>query len=207
MARGIRHPANGPDEPRGLGAGGTRRADSWRRCAWFEPYEPTPSGKAFLTALWRQSFGDDSQDVEWFVSEYELPVPPAWRADTPFTYRCPDFACGNGSRVFIVELKTERGSYQPRQMADYLRLTRYKLPDHWTDLALLGPHRPGATPAHDERQRYAELTWAGIPDLLRSSFPGDNGSARLCAFLAQDLALAAARPRKPTRAAGARRRR
>lgn len=158
------------------------------RCAWFEPYEPTGAGRAFLRGLWAAAVGDAGEQLPWFVSEYALPVPPAWRSDIPFTYRCPDFACGDGSRVLIVELKTERGSYQPRQMADYLRLARHKLPDCWTDVVLLGPHRPGASPPHDDRQRYAELTWAGVPALLREHFPNDVRAAQLCAFLGVELA-------------------
>lgn len=161
---------------------------SGHRCAWFEPYEPTDRGKALLQALSRAAFGDAAEDIPWFVSEYELPVPPAWRTDIPFTYRCPDFACGDGRRVLIVELKTERGSYQGRQMSDYLRLARHKLPDSWTDVALLAPHRPGAKPQRDDRQRYAELTWADVPDFLTASFPGDGRAERLAAFLAADLA-------------------
>ena len=80
---------------------------------------------------WKQSrleaFGDHG-DAAWFVSEFYLPVPEAWRTEIPYTYRCPDFSCGAGDRVLIVELKTEQaGSHSARQMVDYLRLVRHKL--------------------------------------------------------------------------------
>lgn len=161
-----------------------------RACAWFEPYAPTERGRAFLRTLWASAFGDTGE-TSWFVSEYPLPVPPEWRAEIPFTYRCPDFACGAEDRLLVVELKTERSSYQPQQMADYLRLVRHKLPDCATDVALLAPHRPRATPPHDERQRYAELTWADIPTILADAFGDDPRAQRLSTFLAADLAAPA----------------
>src|SRR5689334_14353242 len=108
-----------------------------RRCAWFESYPPTDRGARFLCSLWSAGFGDAPDHLAWFVSEYDLPVPEEWRTEIPFTYRCPDFACGTADRVLILELKTERGSYQPRQMVDYLRLVRHKLPSHRSDVALL----------------------------------------------------------------------
>jgi hypothetical protein len=157
-------------------------------CRWFEHYEPTERGKAFLRGLSEAAFGGANEQVAWFVSEYALPVPPAWRNDIPFTYRCPDFACGDVARVLIVELKTERGSYQPRQMVDYLRLARHTFPDCWTDVVLLGPHRPGARPPHDDRQRYAELTWADVPARLLEHFGDDPRATQLCAFLHAELA-------------------
>lgn len=158
-----------------------------QRCAWFETYQPTDQGRAFLQGLWECAFGSGGP-VSWFVSEFELPVPSLWRADIPFTYRCPDFACGGEKQVLIVELKTERGSYSARQMADYLRLARHKLPDCRTDVVLLAPHRPGAMPSRDERQRYGELTWADVVELLPASFPGGGRAQQLTAFLLSDLA-------------------
>jgi hypothetical protein len=122
--------------------------------AWFLPYPPIPAGAAFLALLWRSAFrAAPASAIEWLVSEYELPVPPEWRADIGLTYGCPDFACRAGDHVLIIELKTERGSYRVRQMPDYIRLARRKHPDDWVDLVLLGPTRPGASPSCDERQR------------------------------------------------------
>ena len=158
------------------------------KCDWFLTYEPTAHGSAFLRALWVQAFGDAPDAVEWFVSEYELPVPEEWRQDIRFTYRCPDFACGAGDRVMVLELKTERGSYSPKQMRDYLRLARHKLPVEWTDVGLLGPHQPSASPPHDDRQRYGELTWHDVVEPLRRCFPDSTDAEHLARFLEADLA-------------------
>lgn len=168
-----------------------------RKCNWFLPYTPTESGRAFLQALWHELFGSEHGRAQWFVSEYELPVPLEWRDQIPFTYRCPDFACGDDERVLIIELKTERGSYSAQQMVDYLRLARHRLPVPRIDVALLGPHLPGGDPPHDERQRYAEITWANLPRILQVAFPSDDLAERLSAFLVVDLAAPGVTPPKP----------
>ena len=111
-----------------------------------------------LRRLWARAFGDElRQPIDWFVSEYALPVPVEWRDEIGVSYGCPDFACGSDGFVIVIKLKTERSSYRSRQMADYLRLARRLHHDDQIDMVLLGPHRPGATPDHDARQRYAEL--------------------------------------------------
>lgn len=161
------------------------------KCDWFEPYTPGSRGRSFLEAMWRAAFVDAGK-IDWFVSEYPLPVPPEWRDEIRYTYRCPDLACGNDERVLIVELKTERGSYSRQQMIDYLRLARHKLPDAATDVVLLAPHRPGATPALEDRQRYGELTWFDVPLLLSDSFPGDHLAEALSTFLLAELAATGA---------------
>jgi hypothetical protein len=101
--------------------------------------------------------------------------------------------------VLIVELKTERGSYQAKQMADYLRLARRKLPDAITDVALLASHRPGAHPSHDDRQRYAELTWHDVPALLGDVFPRHRVADALATFLSAELATTESAPMPATR--------
>ena len=162
-----------------------------RRCAWFVVNEPTREGAAFLTSLWRAAFGTAPAGIDWFTSEYELRVPEEWRAEIPFTYRCPDFACGTGEWVLVLELKTERRSYSPQQMRDYLRLARHRLPTAMTDVWLLGPHRPNASPPHDDKQRYGELTWHDVVRPLRESFAEHAVAEGLARFLEAGLAAAA----------------
>lgn len=168
-----------------------------RKAAWFVQYVPTDEGATFLRALWVKAFGDaPSEPFDWFVSEYELPVPVKWRDEIGLTYGCPDVACRSADRILIVELKTEAGSYRRRQMPDYLRLARCKHPTESLDLALLGPGRPPDAPACDDRQRYAELTWSEVPVLLSECFPGDVVASGLARFLTDGLALRS-RPERP----------
>jgi hypothetical protein len=160
-----------------------------RKAAWFEPYVPTGNGERFLLGLWCAAFGNaPAGSVEWFVSEYPLPVPLEWRSDIGLTYGCPDLACSVTGHVFIIGLKTERGSFRARQMSDYLRLARRRHREEWTDVALLGPRRPGDSPPHDDRQRYSELTWHDAVPLIGDAFSGVQLAQQLVDFLRVDLA-------------------
>ena len=148
--------------------------------------------------LWGLAFSEvEEGGIEWFVSEYDLPVPPEWRGEIPFTYRCPDFACCSAGRILVVELKTEVGSYNYKQMADYLRLSRRKHPGAWVDVVLLGPMAGGFQPPRDGRQRYGELTWQAIPALLADVFPDIETAANLHSFLELDLARPSQLPQFP----------
>jgi hypothetical protein len=151
-----------------------------RRPLWFEKCETTAGGHVFISRVWEIALGSAPEGrLEWFVSEYALPVPPEWREEIGLTYGCPDFACRCSSSVLIVELKTETGSYRARQMPDYSRLARRLHPDDLIDLVLLGPSLPGHQPVCDDRQQYAELTWADIPELITSAFAGQARAAKL----------------------------
>jgi hypothetical protein len=138
-------------------------------------------------SLWGKAFDGQIGSPAWFVSEYDMPVPVEWRADIAFAYRCVDLACGDHQRLVIIELKTEPRSYRPDQVADYLRLVRHRNPGHATDVVLLGPLRPGYTPARGSGQRYAELTWDDVYPLLDHAFAGDDRAYRLGRFLELEL--------------------
>ena len=156
-------------------------------CDWFRTYIPTAEGRAFLMSLWEKAFGGQTGTPEWFVSEYDMPVPIEWRGDINYTYRCVDLACGDDQQLLIVELKTERQSYRPDQIPDYLRLVRHRNPSHATDVVLLGPLRPGYTPARGDGQRYAELTWDDLLPLLSQAFPTVDRAHQLGRFVEAEL--------------------
>ena len=140
----------------------------------FLRYPPTPEGVRFLAEVWSAAFGaGPGLHVSWAVNEYRMPVPPDLRGEIPFTYRCPDLACGVGEdRVVIVELKTEPNSYDPGQITDYLRLAHRMHPEAHVDVILLATHRPGGSPTRSHNQRYAELTWAEVAPMFGTSFEG-----------------------------------
>jgi hypothetical protein len=110
-----------------------------------------------------------------------------WREEIGLTYGCPDFACGTEDRILIIELKTERGSYRARQASDYLRLARRLHPAAPIDFILLAGHRPRASPICDGQQRYAEMTWAQLPELLQVAVPDSPLAPQLAAFIASSL--------------------
>jgi len=173
-----------------------------RAAKWFEPYETTPGGACFLAGVAEAAFADaPSTPPDWFVSEYELPVPDDDRLRRGKTYGCPDFAAAWGRRLVVIELKTERGSVRAAQPVGYLELAALKHPGWLVDLVLFGPHRPLLAPPLGEGQRYGELTWADVVSLLASCWPDDESASRLAAFLSDQFpAVPAAREPGPASA-------
>jgi hypothetical protein len=162
-----------------------------RRAAWFIHYPPTDRGQEWLRRVWQRAFPDTPiGQLDWFTSEIELIVPDELRDritrkdGRPYTYRCPDFGALAGDRLLIIELKTLAISYDAQQIQHYFDLARYHYPHAHIDVILLGPHLPRGAPTVDERQRYAELSWADVPAINASAFPGDPRAARLAEFLA-----------------------
>lgn len=159
-----------------------------RTPADFMRYPLTTAGHRVITAIWRRAFHDVPSEIDWFVSEYELPVPPEWRDEIRLTYRAPDFACGVGNRILIIELKTEWGSYAKAQITDFLRLARRLHPDAHIDLLLLEERIRGASQDLDGRQRYAEMTWSQLASILRTEVPEQDLAIGLYRFLDTSLA-------------------
>lgn len=159
-----------------------------RTPADFIRYPLTAAGQRVVTAIWRTAFHDAPDEVDWFVSEYELPVPPEWRDEIRLTYRAPDFACGTGNRILIIELKTEWGSYTKAQITDFIRLARRLHPDADIDLLLLEERIRGASRDLDGRQRYAEMTWSELASIIRAAIPEQDLAVGLCRFLDASLA-------------------
>ncbi|WP_183097417.1 hypothetical protein [Nocardioides pelophilus] len=158
----------------------------------FLKYPLTDDGETVVKAIWNAAFGDGPNQLDWFVSEYELPVPVEWREEIGLTYRAPDFACGTGNRILIIELKTEWGSYTKAQITDFLRLARRLHPDADIDLLLLEERHRRANRNLDRRQRYAEMTWTQLAAILRAELPDHDLAIKLCGFLEENLAGAAA---------------
>ena len=70
-----------------------------RRPLWFEKCETTAGGRMFVSRLWEMALGSAPEGrLEWFVSEYALPVPPEWREEIGLTYGCPTSPAGVGLR-------------------------------------------------------------------------------------------------------------
>lgn len=161
--------------------------------AYFLRYAVTPDGERVVKAIWAEAFGSPpAGNLDWLVSEYELPVPREWREETGLSYRAPDLVCGVGSHILILELKTEWRSYSKAQISDFFRLARRLHPDAQIDLILLEERLRGAHQKLDARQRYAELTWAQVATVLRTELPDRDLPVRLASFI--DASLPGTRP-------------
>lgn len=146
---------------------------------WNTRARPSSQGLEFLRAVYDLSIGAPwPGDDCTFVDEYEL----APRHDAE-KGGAPDWVVLWPDRIWIIELKTEKGSHRPAQVPSYFVLGRHHHPDCAVDLTYLtGPmDAPFATT--EEWERYAHLTWAGVAPIIETVWtePTDPGEREVVA--------------------------
>lgn len=136
---------------------------------WNSRNPLSPAGEAFLAALYERHFGPWPGASPLFVDEFEmLPERDEER------WGAPDYALLWEDRIWIIELKSERGSHRADQIPSYFRLAHHHFPAAAVDLLYLtppmsAPYDPGAAWA-----RYAHTTWGEVADLIRRTWPAGS---------------------------------
>ncbi len=129
---------------------------------WNSRNSPTPEGVAFLRALDELSFGASRcPEPVVFVDELEL----APRHDEERGC-APDYGSLWEGRVWLIELKTERGSHRVDQIPSYLQLASHHFPTLPVDVTYLTPPMAKPPPALEPAQRYSHVTWSQVVPLL-----------------------------------------
>jgi hypothetical protein len=132
---------------------------------WNTRSVPGPAGLQFLREL-----HDLSYDGTWpggdllFVDEFELPPPTDGEKGG-----APDYAVIWPDRLWLIELKTEKGSHRPTQIPSYFRLARHHHPTLQIDLLYVTP--PMVAPFRSDVGRYAHLTWTDLAEPIKRSWP------------------------------------
>jgi hypothetical protein len=133
---------------------------------WNVRRSPSERGASFLRELHRAHHAGTPAEPPVFVDEFELPA----RHDAEKA-GWPDHGVEWAGRLFLIELKTERRSHRPGQLAHYLDLATHHRPDQAVDLLYLTPTMeavppqplpPGAT--------YAHAAWPGVGDLVAATW-------------------------------------
>lgn len=128
---------------------------------------PSPTGLAFLAALYERHFPDLwPGDEVIFVDEFEmLPERDDERGGAP------DYALLWADRIWLIELKSERGSHRADQIPTYFRLAHHHFPSASVDVLYLTP--PMAAPYDPVAPwaNYAHATWIEVADLVRRFWP------------------------------------
>lgn len=142
---------------------------------WNSRSRVSPNGRRFLKALDELCFGSaDIEEPLVFVDEFELPP----RHDDE-KGGAPDYAVLTGNRIWLIELKTERGSHRKGQLAGYDELTRHHHPGVRVDMTYLTGGFQVAPPRLDPDTRYAHLTWDKVLPLVRSVWGADTDAHRV----------------------------
>jgi len=126
-----------------------------------------PEGAAFLRDLHELSFGTGwPGGAPAFVDEFELPP-----RDDAEKGGAPDYTVVWSDRLWLIELKTEKGSHRATQVPGYFELAHHHYPEARIDLTYLTPPMQAPYQPDGDGARYAHVTWETLPDLLRSHWP------------------------------------
>jgi hypothetical protein len=139
---------------------------------WNTRSVPSPAGLDFLRALDELSFGSaDVPDDAVFVDELDL---PRRGEDEPGC--APDYGVLTSERLWIIELKTERGSHRSGQVDSYFELGRHHYPDLRVDLTYLTPGMSAVTGSAPSGSRFVQVTWEQVMPLINETWSGATGS-------------------------------
>ncbi len=140
---------------------------------WNTRSAPSPTGLAFLRALDELSFGGaDVPDDAVFVDELDL---PRRSEDEPGC--APDYGVLTADRLWIIELKTERGSHRTGQVDSYFELGRHHYPELRVDLTYLTPGMSAVAVGAPSGSRFVQVTWEQVMPLIDDVWSGATGSA------------------------------
>lgn len=129
---------------------------------WNTRNRPVEAGYRFLSLLDELSFGEALCTAPYdFVDELDLGKRP-----TDLKGSAPDWAVFTDDRVWIIELKTERGSHRDAQVPTYVATGQHYYPDRHVDLTYLTGPMPQFQPELPEGTRYAHVTWEQVLPLV-----------------------------------------
>ena len=139
---------------------------------WNTRSTPSPTGLAFLRALDELSFGGaDVADDAVFVDELDL---PRRSEDEPGC--APDYGVLAADRLWIIELKTERGSVRSGQVESYFELGRHHYPELRVDLTYLTPGMSAVAVGAPSGSRFVQVTWEQVMPLINDAWADATGS-------------------------------
>jgi hypothetical protein len=131
---------------------------------WNSRQTPSELGIRFLRLLEQRSFGDVRCRVPYaFVDEFDL-----GRRPQDLRASAPDWAVITEDRLWVIELKTERGSHRPSQVPNYVATALHHHPARKIDLTYLTGAMPLYTPQLSPGTRFAHLTWDAVVPIVES---------------------------------------
>lgn len=137
---------------------------------WNVPGAPSDRGRKYLVSLSAEHFGGALPDGAQFVDEFELP-----RRYDDERAGWPDQAVISADALLLIELKTEKASHRPGQLAHYLDLAAHHHPERAIDLLYITPAmevpEPHPVPS---RARYGHAAWREVAPLIADTWGGSS---------------------------------
>jgi hypothetical protein len=135
---------------------------------WNTRSSVSPPGLEFLRTRYVRSFGEPWPGDELvFVDEFEL---PARHAAEPGG--APDWAVLWADRLWLIELKTEKGSHRPDQIPGYFSLAHYHYPAARVDISYVTPPMTAPYDPVGAWERYCHTPWAGLVPAITETWGG-----------------------------------
>lgn len=129
---------------------------------WNTRHRPPEAGARFLNLLEELSFGEVLCVPPFdFIDEFDLGKRPS-----DLQASAPDWAVMTPDRLWLIELKTERGSHRAAQVPTYVATGQMHYPQLRVDLTYLTGPMPSFTPELPDSTRYAHLTWDAVLPLV-----------------------------------------
>lgn len=152
---------------------------------WNKQREPSERGYDFLSRLFERTTGTPLEGAPLLVNEFALPGKTPGTGD-----KSPDYGVLTGELLWIIELKTEKGSHRHDQLPDYEMLGNYHYPDHRFEMLYLTPEMERQSQDGFELCGFAHLFWQEMTDLIGDTWAESPHAEeqRLCAALIRELA-------------------
>jgi hypothetical protein len=128
---------------------------------WNSRNAPSSHGARYLELLDAAAFGTIPREAPIFVDELDL---PSRREDEKGC--APDQAAIWPDRLWMIELKTERGSHRRGQLTSYFVLGRHHFPGIAVDLLYLTPPMEIEHPDVPDGSQFAHLTWRDVRPMI-----------------------------------------
>jgi hypothetical protein len=144
---------------------------------WNTRSHPSKRGARFLTELDRLSFGT-AEDLEHavFIDECDLAKRPG-----DLNGGAPDYAVFAPGRLWLIELKTERGSHRGGQIPTYFALARHQYPTRRVDVTYLTGPSDESGPEVPVGSRFSHLRWSDVLPVIDAVWADGTDSERLLA--------------------------
>ncbi len=163
---------------------------------WNTRSRPSDRGRDFLRRLDELSFGTaDDLDEAVLIDEFDL-----GRRPTDLLGSAPDYAVLNRDRLWIIELKTERGNHRDAQLPTYAATAQHHYPDLRCDVTYLTGPMPTYSPQLPEGVRLAHVTWEQVLPSLRATWGEGSGDERSASQRIEEVIASLDRPWEAWRA-------